>query len=101
MGALTIRRARYENGVHFIVRGDLDSVTAPRLAQQCERLDPDDAETVLLDLADVASMDGGGLDMLFAAYAHLGERLVIIIGPPAASTIEIADVRDRLPIIEG
>jgi anti-anti-sigma factor len=99
--ALTIHRARYEGGVHFIVSGELDIVTAPLLKAQCERVDPDEAETVLLDLADLTIMDSSGLDVLFAGYAHFGERLVIIIGPPCAQTIALANVRDLLPIIEG
>jgi anti-anti-sigma factor len=99
--ALTILRARYESGVHFIVSGELDIVTAPLLKQQCERLEANGAETVLLDLADLTTMDSSGLDVLFAAYAHFGERLVIIIGPPCAHTIGLANVRDWLPIIEG
>jgi anti-anti-sigma factor len=98
---LTIQRRRYESGVHLIVSGELDIATASLLTQQCKRVDPNEAEIVLLDLADLVTMDDSGLDVLFAAYAHLGDRLVIIIGPPGARTIELANVRDQLPIIEG
>jgi hypothetical protein len=47
-------------------------------------------------------MDGGGLDALFShTCMHSGERLVIVIVPRGAHTIELANVRDVLPIIEG
>lgn len=98
---LAIQRRRYESGVHFIVSGELDAVTAPQLRRQCERVDPSEAETVLLDLADLATMDEHGLDALFAAYDHFGERLVIIIGHHGAHQVELASARDVLPIIEG
>lgn len=99
--ALALKHKRYESGLHFIASGELDSATAPQLKQQCERLDPDEVGTVLLDLADLTLIDSSGLDVLTAAHAHLGERLVIIIGPPCADPIDIARARDRLPIIEG
>jgi anti-anti-sigma factor len=98
---LAIQRRRYESGLHFIVSGELNFATAHQLQRECERIDPHGAETVLLDLADLTVLDSSGLDVLFAAYAHFDERLVIIIGPPCAHTIELANVRDVLPIIEG
>jgi len=100
-GALAIKRKRYERSMHFIVFGELDLVTAHQLKQQCERVDPDEMETVLVDLAEVTSMDNAGLDLLFAAFAHFGERLVIIISPSCAHTIDISTARGVLPIIEG
>jgi anti-anti-sigma regulatory factor len=76
-------------------------VNAHELRQRCERVDPTAAPTVLLDLAELTAMDTGGVDALRAAYAHFGERLVIIIGPAGAQTIDRANVREVLPIIEG
>jgi anti-anti-sigma factor len=100
-GELAITRRRYERGLYFLVAGQLDAATAAQLKQQCERIDPGEAETVVLDLGAVTYLDTSGLSVLFAALAHLGERLVIIISPACAHTIHIARVRDRLPIIEG
>ncbi|MGH2849372.1 MAG: STAS domain-containing protein [Solirubrobacteraceae bacterium] len=98
---LAIQRRRYDSGLHFIVSGGLDAVTASQLRQQCERVDPGEAETVLLDLADLTTMDEHGLDVLFAASDHFGERLVIILGPGGARQVELAHAREVLPIIEG
>ena len=98
---LVIQRRRYERGVHLIASGELDSASAYQLKQQCQRIDPHEADTVLLDLADITITDSSGLDVLLAAHAHLGERLVLIIGPPLAHTVERAHLRDQLPIIEG
>jgi anti-anti-sigma factor len=98
---LVIRRGRHESGLHLIVSGELDAVTASQLREQCERADPEEADTVLLDLADLTVIDSSGLDVLFAAFAHFGERLVIILGPPGARAIELANARGILPIIEG
>ena len=98
---LVIQRRRYLSGLHLIASGELDSATAHQLKHQCQRIDPNEAGTVLLDLADLTITDSSGLDVLFTAYEHLGERLVIIIGPQFAHTIDVANVRDQLPIIEG
>jgi anti-anti-sigma factor len=100
-GALAVKRRRYEDAVHLIVSGELDRVTACQLRHQCERVDHQEIDTVLLDLADVTFMDSSGLQALLGAYAHSGERLVLIIGPACARTIDIASARHRLPIIEG
>jgi anti-sigma B factor antagonist len=98
---LAITRRRYERGLQFLVAGQFDAATAPRLKHQCEWVDPEAVETVVLDLGDVTYMDASGLSVLLAAFAHLGERLSIIIGPPCAHTTHITKARDRLPIIEG
>jgi len=98
---LEIRRRRYEHGLYFLVSGQLNAVTGRELERRCERMDPEAIDTVVLDLGEVTSMDSGGLRALFASFAHLGERLVIIVSAPCAHTIHIAKVRDRLPIIEG
>ena len=98
---LIIQRRRYETGLHFIVSGDLDGVTARQLRWQCERVDSRAPETVLLDLADLTTIDESGLDVLSAAFAHLGERLVIISGPVCTRAIDLANIHDQLPIIEG
>lgn len=98
---LVIRRIRHESALHFILSGELDLVTAEHLKHQCQRVDPTEVDTVLLDLADLTTIDSSGVDVLFDAYAHLGEQLVIIIGPGSAPTIDLAKVRDQLPIIEG
>jgi anti-anti-sigma factor len=100
-GELAITRRRYERGLYFFVAGPLDAAAAAQLKQQCERVDPEEAETVVLDLGDVTYLDASGLSVLFAAFAHLGERLVIIVSPACAHTIHVARARDRLPIIEG
>ena len=91
----------YDTGLHLIVAGVLDGASAPRLRRYCERTPDHDAETVLLDLSDLTSMDSSGLDVLFDVYARFGERLVIIVGPPGAHAIDLENVRDVLPIIEG
>jgi anti-anti-sigma factor len=98
---LTITRRRYDHGLHFLVVGQLDTETAHQLRQECDRVDPDAVDTVVLDLGDVTSMDSIGLSVLFEAFSRLGERLVIIVSPTCAHTIHIAQVRDQLPIIEG
>ena len=87
--------------LHFIVSGELDRVTACQLKQQCGRVDHEEIDTVLLDLAEVTFMDSSGLEVLPRRTRTSGERLVIIIGPSCAHAIDIAGARDQLPIIEG
>jgi anti-anti-sigma factor len=100
-GELGIHSRRYEHGLYVLVSGPLDAATEHELRQQCDRIDPRVIETVVLDLGDVTYMDANGLGALLAAFAHLGERLVIIVSPPCAHAIHVARVRDWLPIIEG
>ncbi|HEY1778610.1 MAG TPA: STAS domain-containing protein [Solirubrobacteraceae bacterium] len=98
---LEIERRRYEHGLHLLVSGQLEAVTAGQLEQECNRLASEELETIVLDLGDVTSMDPGGVGALFAVFARLGERLVVIVSPPCAHAIHLANARDRLPIIEG
>jgi anti-anti-sigma factor len=101
MRSLAITRTPYGHGLHLLVSGQLDALTAHQLEQACARVGPKAADTVVLDLGEVTSLDASGLAVLFAASERLGERLVIIISPSCAHTIHIAKVHDRLPIIEG
>jgi anti-anti-sigma factor len=98
---LEIERRRYEHGLHLLVSGQLEAGSADQLEQECNRLASEDLETIVLDLGDVTSMDPGGVGALFAVFARLGERLVVIVSPPCARAIHLANARDRLPIIEG
>jgi anti-anti-sigma factor len=95
----TITRDREGAILRIVASGELDLATAPRLREQCEREHPDDAEVILLDLADVTFMDRAGAYALLAAHEHCDERLAIVLSPPCARVIESAGLRDRLPIV--
>jgi anti-sigma B factor antagonist len=96
-----ITRARHERGVHIVVAGELDIMTAAELRDHYGCEDAEGAGTILIDLAEVTFIDSSGLYALLEAHERFGERLVIIIGPPCAHVIDITDLRRRLPIIEG
>ena len=96
-----ITRATHERGVHIVVSGELDMMTAHELRNQYRFEDTEGAGTILIDLAEVTFIDSSGLHALLEAHERFGERLVIIIGPPCAHVIDITDLRRRLPIIEG
>jgi anti-anti-sigma regulatory factor len=99
--ALAIVREHHGSRLHLIVSGTLDATTAPRLRAECGSECVDDIDVALLDVAHVTSMDRTGLQALFAANEHFGERLSIIVGPPCAHVIHLTGSRDKLPIIEG
>jgi anti-anti-sigma factor len=95
----TITREREGAIVRIVASGELDRATAPRLREACEREHPDDAEVILLDLADVTFMDRPGAHALLAAREHCDERLAIVLSRQCARVIEGAGLRDRLPIV--
>jgi anti-anti-sigma regulatory factor len=97
-GPLAIGQRRCESGLHIMVSGALGAVTAHELTERCDRIDPD-AGTVLIDLADLADIDRGGIQALVAAYGRFGERLVILAAPWCARAIELANLPHRLPLV--
>jgi len=82
-----------------MVSGSLGAMTAHDLRRRCERIGPREAGTVLIDLADLAHIDRGGIQALITAYTRFGERLVILVAPWCARAIELAGVGDQLPIV--
>jgi anti-anti-sigma factor len=96
-----VRREASTRGVRILVSGELDIATAPQLQEECENQHPDEVAVVLLDLAAVTFIDSRGLHALTAAHEHLGDRLSIILSPACSHLVEVAMLRDTLPIIEG
>ena len=82
-----------------MVSGALDGVTAHHLAERCDHADPGVTGTLLIDLADLADIDLGGIDALVAAHARFGERLVILAAPWCARAIELASLPHPLPVV--
>jgi anti-anti-sigma factor len=84
------------------VSGELDLATAPQFREAHARARQGEPDVLLIDLADVTFIDSTGLDALLDAHVEDEEqRLRIILGPATAYLIDLARLRDRLPIIEG
>jgi RND superfamily putative drug exporter len=73
-----------ENG-HVMLRleGDLDMVTAPKLAKHLHEAEDDRPDVVVVDLRGLRFMDSSGIRELFAATRRArmeGRRLVVVTG---------------------
>jgi anti-sigma B factor antagonist len=87
--------------LRIAVSGELDIASAPRLRDVCARPVHDGGVLVVLDLTGVTFLDSTGLHALIDAHETPGERLRIVVGPAAARVIDIAQLRDRLPITDA
>ena len=97
---LQINGRRTGTTVRITASGEIDIATAPRLREYASRHLADDAEIVVLDLTDITFIDSSGLHALLQAAAHEGNRLRIMPSPACLRLIDIASVRDRLPLID-
>ena len=99
---LTITREQHGTIVWLTVFGELDLATAPQLRDAYARAQHDQPDVILIDLAGVTFIDSTGLHTLLDAHAgDHDERLRIMLGPAVARLIDIVNLRDHLPIIEG
>jgi anti-sigma B factor antagonist len=83
--------------------GELDLATVPKLREEFEAVFSDgDAEVIVVDLTKLDFIDSTGIHALLEmnAVCEHTERLRIVNGsPPVVRLIDIAGVRDHLPII--
>ena len=100
-GAFEIEREQYGTIVQILVAGELDLASAPVLYHQLVREQRDGADAIVVDLSGVTFIDSSGLQALLAAHENDGERLRIILSPAASRLVDLAGLRDTLPIIEG
>jgi anti-sigma B factor antagonist len=101
---LTIRSDREGPARLVQVFGDLDLATAPRLAQELDRIEACDAEQVLLDLSGLDFIDSAGVRVLVAATARFesdSKRLHMFRGGPAIERIlRILGFDNYLPFLD-
>ena len=98
--AVLVREKRGRDRVELLLNSSF-AAQLGILEQGHERQHPADLAVVLIDLAAVTFIDSSGLHALIAAHEHLGDRLSIILSPQCTQLVEIAMLRDALPIIEG
>jgi anti-sigma B factor antagonist len=101
----SVREMR-EGGVHRLTPiGELDLATAPLLQGAFDAvLRDDDAVMIVLDLTNLSFMDSTGIHLLFRMNAACEDtdRLRVINGSRAVERVlDVAGVRDRLPIISS
>ena len=89
---------------HIRVRGELDVLTAPRLAAHLDSVVRQPGGDVVLDLHEVDFIDSAGLQLLLSAQRRLmrrSRRLSVVCGPgPVRSVIELARLGATLRVTE-
>lgn len=87
---------------HIRVRGELDILTAPRLAAHLDTILRQPRGDVVVDLREVDFIDSAGLHVLLNAQRRLirrSRRLSVICGPGAVRhVIELARLVDTLRV---
>jgi|SRR5947209_15580888 len=85
--------------------GELDVLTAPKLAARLDEALRRDAGDVHVDLRDVEFIDSAGLHVLLNAQRRLtrrSRRLSVLCGPgPVRRVIELARLVETLGVIPG
>ena len=101
---LTIRRSVVRNCLVVHVRGEIESMTAPRLSRAVgETLAEALGRLVVVDLTDVSFLDSAGLDALVRVTEE-GEyrgdplRLVVDEHRPVLRPIQLAGLEHRLAL---
>jgi anti-anti-sigma factor len=101
LAAFAITHERLGTTVRIAASGELDIATSPLLREACAREQRNGADVILVDLSDVTFMDSTGLHALLAACRGGDQRLRVILGTAAARVIDITELRDTMPIIQG
>ncbi len=84
-----------------VAEGEIDLDAAPELRAALGVAERGAAPAVVLDLSQVTFIDSSGIGVLVEAAQRAdadGHRLSIIAGPAVDRVIEIAGLRDRLPL---
>lgn len=95
----------FSGRVHRLIpTGELDIATAPVLERAFNAVyHDDDATVIVVDLTQLSFMDSTGIALLLRMTAACSDdRLRIVNGTPSVvRVLELAGVRDRLPIISS
>ena len=92
-----------DGGTHRVVAvGELDIATAGTLEQAVFDIE-DDGQMIVLDLSGLSFIDSTGLRLVIdlnERYGGESDRLRVIAGSPAVERLlDIAGLRDRLPLV--
>jgi anti-sigma B factor antagonist len=99
--AFAISHQRLGTTVRIAACGELDIATSPLLRDACAREQRTGVDVILVDLSEVTFMDSTGLQTLLAVCREGDQLLRVILGTAAARVIDITQLRDTLPIIQG
>jgi anti-sigma B factor antagonist len=95
---IDLRSAAVGAASGLTVRGEVDAATAPLLEEALDAAIRDSTGVFVLDLADVAFLDSGGLNVLLRARALLGreDRAIVLVCPrgPVRRVLELAGIAD-------
>jgi anti-anti-sigma factor len=99
---LSIRSERDGETYRVLAVGELDIATVGMLEKAVLEIE-DSARTIVLDLSGLSFMDSTGLRLvidLSERYRGEANRLQVVAGSPAVERLlDIAGLRDRLPLI--
>jgi anti-anti-sigma factor len=97
------RRRRGATVVH--VDGEVDILTAPKLAAQLNRIVRKSSGGVVVDLRDAVFMDSAGLHVLLSAHrrvTHVSRRFAVICDDgPVRRVIELARLVETLGVVSS
>jgi anti-sigma B factor antagonist len=98
-----IEQARGD-AIHLMAQGEVDVLTAQKLAAALVRLLHNTSGDVVVDLSETLFLDSAGLHVLLNAQRRLtrrNRRLRVICGPgPVRRVIELARLLDTLNVAE-
>ncbi len=103
--SLALTEARHGETTVIGVRGELDILTAPRVAARLDEVIRSRTGDVVLDLRETEFIDSSGLSILLTARRRLasGERgLTVVCGPgPVRQVFELSRLTETLGVVSS
>jgi anti-sigma B factor antagonist len=84
------------------VAGELDIATAPRVWDAWATVSLEESDAIVFDLSAVTFIDSSGLNALVkVAHEDARHRLRMILSARVARVVDLAHLRESLPIAES
>jgi anti-sigma B factor antagonist len=102
---LTVTESMWAGSLVISVNGELDLLTAPRVAARLEEVVRGGATDVVVDLRETVFIDSAGVHVLLKAKRRLARRsreLTVIVGPgPVRRVLELSRITDTLGVVSS
>lgn len=102
---MEINKAISNQNVIITLKGRLDTMTAPQLDDEAERIDFDEVETVTLNLKDLEYISSSGLRVILALYKNLkskgGNLKIVNVSNTIMELFSMTGMSDYLDIEQG
>ena len=102
---MEINKAISNQNVIIILKGRLDTMTAPQLDDEAKNIEFDEVDTVTLNLKDLEYISSSGLRVILALYKNLkskgGNLKIVNVSNTIMELFSMTGMADYLDIEQG